>query len=74
MAEPKPKVDKWGPVQIELDKEQIDLIIKTLLDKKSDLDIVIKEDLEPETIRDMLIERREIDNIVRELQFYSVVT
>lgn len=59
---------------IELDKEQIDLIIKTLLDKKSDLDIVIKEDLEPETIRDMLIERREIDNIVRELQFYSVVT
>jgi hypothetical protein len=60
--------------RVELDQDQIDIIIQTLVDRKNDLDIVIKEEgLEAAIIRDMLIERREIDNIIRELQFYSVV-
>lgn len=59
---------------IELDDHQIHLLIKTLLDQKNNLDVLLKnqDGLEAETIRDMLIEHRELNNIIRELQFFAI--
>lgn len=58
---------------VELTEEQIEIIIDTLKQRHSDLADLLKnqEDFEAETIRDMLIEQRNLNNIIRELRFYS---
>lgn len=60
---------------VELTDEQLNLIIRTLLQRQSDLGVLLKEQegLGAETIRDMLMEHRDLNNIIRELRFYSNV-
>lgn len=59
---------------VELEPEEIELLIKTLFEKRSELDVVLKnpDGLEAETIRDIQMEHRNINNVLRELQFYVV--
>lgn len=58
---------------VELDQEEINLVLSILLDKRKDLDVVLKnqDGLEPETVKELLIEHRDIGNIVREMQFFA---
>ena len=59
---------------VELDILQIDLIIDTLKQRHSDLTDLLKDSdvFEAETIRNMQIEQRDIDDVIRELQFYAI--
>ena len=60
---------------VELNELQIDLIIDTLKQRHSDLTDLLKMDsggFEAETIRDMQLEQRDLDDIIREMQFYAV--
>jgi hypothetical protein len=60
---------------VELSEDQIQLLIRILRDQSERLAVIITEPntlLEPTTIRDCQIEHREINNIVRELQYFVV--
>lgn len=58
-----------------LTAEQMDLVVKILLQHKEDLSSVLRtpEGLEDTTLRDMALEIRNVDVIVRELTFYSKI-
>jgi hypothetical protein len=62
---------------VELTDEQITRIMSVLKEKIEDLDVVLKnsdsDGLSMETIRDLSIERRDINSIVTELQFYVIM-
>lgn len=58
---------------VDLTEEQIDLIISVLIERVHDLDIIMKngDGLSDETLHDLRIEHRDVNNIMRELQHYS---
>jgi hypothetical protein len=62
---------------VELTDEQITRIMSVLKEKIEDLDVVLKnsdsDGLSMETIRDLQLERRDINSIVTELQFYVIM-
>lgn len=59
---------------VQLEEWQISLIIRLLKEKRDELDIAIKnpDGLEDETIRDLWIDHRNINDTLRELMFYAV--
>lgn len=59
---------------VELEQEQLDLVIRILLEKQNDLDGLLnhQEGLGAETIRDISLEARDIRNIIRELRHFAV--
>ena len=60
---------------VELNDYQIDLIIRILREKRDDLDVVLKnqDGLEIETVHELQMDHREINSVMRELQFYTVM-
>lgn len=58
---------------VQLDQEQINLILNILIEKRNDFDVLLtnQDGLEDTTIQEISLERRDIGNIVRELQFYA---
>ena len=61
---------------IQLDDGQITLLILTLKEKRDELDVVLKnpDGLEQETIHECELRRRDINDIMRELQFYAITS
>lgn len=59
---------------VELEQEQLDLVIRVLLEKQNDLDGLLnhQEGLGAETIRDISLEARNVRNIIRELRHFTV--
>lgn len=59
---------------LDLTEQQVDLILSILIEKRDDLDVIIKnpEGLNDETINDTLLDHRDINNIIREIQFYAI--
>lgn len=60
---------------VELEDDYIRLIVKVLNEKRQDLAVILKnpDGLEQETIQKLELEHRDLGNIMRELQFYSVM-
>jgi len=60
-------------LKLELEQAQVDLIDKILQNKIEELNVIIKnpDGLSAETIRDIQLEHRQINEILRELRFYS---
>lgn len=58
---------------VELTEEQVNLLIKTLSEKCNDLQVLLSnsDGLGIETIHDIQLEHRDLNNIVRELQHYT---
>jgi len=57
---------------VELSEEHIDLILKILTQRNADLtDLLKQEGFEAETIHDLQLEQRDINNVIRELVHYS---
>jgi len=57
---------------VELSEEHIDLILKILTQRNADLtDLLKQEGFEAETIHDLQLEQRDINDVVRELVHYS---
>lgn len=59
---------------VELPEEQIDLMLDVLKEKRDDLMIILKEQegLEDTTIRDIQLQHTQINDCIRELQFYAI--
>lgn len=59
---------------LDLTEQQVDLILSLLIEKRDDLDVIIKnpEGLSDETINDTLLDHRDINNVIREMQFYAI--
>jgi len=60
-------------LKLELEQAQVDLVDKILQNKIEELNVIIKnpDGLSAETIRDIQLEHRQINEILRELRFYS---
>ncbi len=57
---------------VELSEENIDLILMILTKRNEELtDLLKQQDLEDRTIRDMQLEQRDLNDIIRELVHYS---
>lgn len=64
----------WVIKTVELTSEQINLIMQTLVQRLADVDAVLKDKpsgLEGETERDYLLEKRDLNIILRELLHYA---
>jgi metal-dependent HD superfamily phosphatase/phosphodiesterase len=61
-----------GVRTVDLLEEHIDLILKILTQRNADLtDLLKQQGFEPETIQDMELEQRDINDVIRELVHYS---
>jgi hypothetical protein len=60
----------------QLTEDQADLIVSLLKEKRDELDMIIRnsDGLSDDTVRDMSLTRRDIANVIRELEFYSIIT
>jgi hypothetical protein len=58
---------------VSLDDDQLNTILYCLSEKRDDLEVVLKnpDGLEPEALRDLQIQHRDINTVMRELQFYT---
>jgi hypothetical protein len=61
-------------LSFELTEELRDLVIDVLKEKRDDLMILLKEQegLEDTTIRDIQLQHTQINDCIRELQFYAI--
>lgn len=59
---------------LDLTDQQVSLILSVLIEKRNDLDVIIRnpDGLSDETIRGTLLEHRDINNVIREIQFYGI--
>jgi hypothetical protein len=60
---------------VDLSDDQLNIIMHCLSEKRDELEILLKnhDGLEPETIRDLQLQHRDISECMRELQFYVVM-
>jgi hypothetical protein len=60
---------------VDLDDDQLNTILYCLSEKRDDLEVVLKnpDGLEPEALRDLQLQHRDINTVMRELQFYTVM-
>jgi hypothetical protein len=59
---------------VELSEDYIDLVIRIMIEKRDELEVLLKnpEGLGENTIKEIQLEHRDLNNVVRELKYYCI--